>query len=116
MADYFVRISLSRDRVSSRTLRRSPSGKACDRKIKASPKEMHRAASTNESGSELFEYPVTLKQDSPEAVRSLGIIGCMLVVISEGNRISNLIRLCMDLDLYCESPQRFHQLTVNVSH
>src|SRR5262245_24466759 len=116
MADHFVRVSLAGDGVSSRPLRCSPSGETRDRKIKAPPKEMYRTAFTHKTRCELLKHPITLNQYPPKPVGSITIVGGMFMVLGKGNRIGHLIWFCLDLYFYCQSPQRLHHLSVEVSH
>src|SRR5882672_7582124 len=48
-AAHFMRVSVSHERIRVRTLRRTPTGKTCNRQVEASPEKMHRAALTDKS-------------------------------------------------------------------
>src|ERR1700682_5109150 len=88
-------------------MRRSQAaGKARDRKIETSPKEMDGAPFADEAGSKLFEHAVGLNENAPEAMRIFGVVSGVRAVAAKGNRPGNLARKVGDLDADAALAQR----------
>src|ERR1043166_6054361 len=101
-ATNFLRIRFARDRVrqmrnSARMRRRLPTGKSRYRQIETAPEKMDRTAFAAETRAKFFKDAIGLSQHAPEAIRVLGIVGTMLLVFVERNRIGNFVRQHVDL-------------------
>ena len=77
---YLLRVSFAGHRIgqmwdAAGMRRRRTSGKARDREIETAPEKMHRTAFAAEAGAKLFQDPIGLQKDAPEAVGIRGIVG-----------------------------------------
>ena len=66
------------------------------------PEEMHRAALPGEARSKDLEDPIRLHQHAPEPVRVLGIVSAVDLVLREGDRLGDLVRLGVNLHVQVE--------------
>src|SRR5580692_2639000 len=110
--DHFMRIGFAGDGVGTLAGRGWSAGKAGDRQIEASPKEVYRADLAHEAGGKLLEDAVRVHQDSPESMGRLRVVGGMLQVLSEGNRMRELHRYGMDVHAEAERGKTSLILTV----
>ena len=83
-------------------------GETGDRKIKAAPEKMHRAAFAAEAGTELLEHAIALHKNAPEAIRVFGVVGLMLFIVIERDRILDLVWRGVDGDRQFHVPQCLH--------
>ena len=111
-----MRVGFARDEVCSGSFRRAASRESRDRKIKASPEKVYRAAFSNEARSELLEYPVRLNQDAPKPIGVLSIVGCVFVILGKTNRLGDFIWFGVNLNFYAQRPQSVRQLAVEVGN
>ncbi len=96
--------------------RRCAAGKACDRQIEAAPEEMDGAGLPQEASPKLFHHAIALHQSPPEAVRILGIIGAVNVVLAERDRAGDLARLFANLHFDIDIGERLHDSGVKIRH
>ena len=74
-------------------MRRRPAArKAGHSQIKAAPEEMDRAHLAEKASAKEGKDAVRLDQDAPEAVRELGVIGGMLLVVLKADRMRDFHR------------------------
>ena len=90
-AAYFVRISLTGDRIgqvrhAAGMAGRATAGKPRHREIEAPPEEMHRARLAEEAGAELFEHPVGIDEDLEEATHRVAVVGRVVCILREFDR------------------------------
>src|SRR6185436_12047515 len=85
----FLHYRIRQARDFSHEGRSAPTRKTRYREIKAAPKEMHRAAFSDEAGAKLLQHAVHLQQHAPEAVGVVRIVGGMLVIPVEWNGPGN---------------------------
>ena len=61
---------------------------------------------------ELLEHPIGLQQDAPEALRKVRIVGGVLAVLAERDRLRHLVGAAMDPHPEVELGQRRHEPVV----
>src|SRR5208282_5500554 len=99
----FVRIGFARDGVDSGPLRSTAAREARGCQVKASPEKMDRTGFANEKRAKLLEDGLAAYENPPKAVGVFGIVGGMLRVLIEGNRVGNFDGHLPDFD---GNPQR----------
>ena len=83
-------------------LGRPAARKTRDREIERSPEQMHGTALADEAGAEFLEDPVALHEGAPEAVDRRRVVRAMHLVAIEGDRIDNLVRTGVDVNVHAE--------------
>ena len=74
------------------------------RQVEAAPEEVHRARLADEAAPERLEHPVSLEEDTPEAVGLAWIVGRVLVVVLERDGVRNLAWHRPNGGFHAESP------------
>jgi hypothetical protein len=77
---------------------------------------MDRTDFTHEAGGELLEDPVGLHQNAPEGMSRVRVVGRMLDIFQEGNRLLQLHRHGMDLHADAERGKAALILAVEVGN
>jgi hypothetical protein len=77
---------------------------------------MHGAALAEKGGAERREDAVDLEQDSPEALRVFRVVGRMLRVLVERNRVYDLVRHAIDAHRKSQRIEHRHHFGVKVGH
>src|SRR6202158_6368675 len=70
----------------SRVPWRPRAGETRARQVEATPPEVRRAALAQETAAELLQDPIDLRQDTPPALRRVGIVGRVFPVLGAGGR------------------------------
>src|SRR5580704_975647 len=111
-AAHLVRIRLSRDRVGSLPFWSAPPREARHRQIETAPEKMHRTGLSDKARAKLFEHFIAAYQNPPEPVGILRIVGSMLGVLIERNRIRDFDRHLPDFHGNPKRPQCSHEIAV----
>jgi hypothetical protein len=96
--------------------RRLASGKARDRMVEAAPEEVDRADLAEKARAEPLEHPVDLEEDAPEAKGGIRIVGGMHPVLTEWDRVRQLVRAAVDSHADVKLGERRHQRVVEVGN
>src|SRR5438128_7686803 len=94
--------------------RRRAAGKTRHRQIEASPKKMNRTAFPAKTRAEIFKYPIGLDERAPEAACVFGVVGSMLLVAIQRNRILDLVRHGVDTNRQLKLGQSTHDGPVKI--
>ena len=95
--------------------RRTP-GKTRHGQIKTAPEKMHRTAFAAETRAKLLKYAIALHQNAPEPVGILAIVGAVLFILIERDRIFDLVRHGVDSHRQIRARQRLHHCPVKFRH
>src|SRR6266404_9736619 len=96
--------------------RRTAAGKTRHREIKAAPEEMHRAGLAEEAGAELLEHPIGIDKNLKKAPHRVRVVGGVLVILREAERLRQLVRHLVDHDVNAELGENSHNSRVKTSN
>jgi hypothetical protein len=82
--------------------RRGPARESGHGQVERPPKEVHRAAFSQEAGAERREDPISLNKHSPAAGGPIAVVGGVLFVFVEWGRVLKLVWLGVDAHLDAE--------------
>src|SRR5882724_8456135 len=113
------RVSLTGNRVRQMRdptgMRRRPSaGETRYREIKAAPEKMHRTALSTKTRAEFLKHTIALHENAPESIRVFRVVGMVLFILIQRNRILNLVRHGVDSHGQIEILESSHQRPVKV--
>src|SRR5438046_6487204 len=77
---------------------------------------MDRTAFPAEARAKFLKHAIGPNQYTPASIRIFGIVGTMLLIAVEWNRVRNLVRHRVDLDRQSELIQRGHDRLVKIRH
>src|SRR5690348_11431407 len=92
--------------------RRRPAGEPGHREIKRAKKQMHRAALTDKSPSELLHHAIRLNENPPESVRVFAIVCAVRFVEIEADGLRNFVWLFVNRDMEIKTSHFAHQTAV----
>ena len=100
----------------ARVQRRPPAGKARHRQVEAAPEEVNGADFAEEARPESRKHAMRGKQDAPEAIGEIAIVGGVEAVPAEGDAAGDLAGQRVDRRVEPEFGERRHHLTVELGH
>src|SRR5258708_39716284 len=92
--------------------RRAAAGKTRHSEIETAPEEMHRAGLAEEAGAELLEHPIGVDKNLKKAPHRVRVVGGVLVILREADRLRQFVRHLVDHDVNAELGENSHSSRV----